>query len=460
MSTSYDDLRRSHQAELATILPGQVQRLDWSTEQLNTEREDRLRRLVAVAKTKSRWHSERLRTVELESITARDLSELPVMTKDDLMAHFDEIVTDRRVTLARAEAHLAALTTGDAYLDGEYHVVASGGSSGRRGVFVWGWEPWTLGGAVRIRQVVRDQSRCGEQPGVAVSAAVAAEVSSHMTSAFANTFSGSLAHRFPITLPIEEIVSGLNRVQPGLLYAYSSALALLLREVDAGRLRIRPNRVIATAEPLLPEIRAAITTSWGARVANLWGTSEGATTAMGCFAADGMHVSYDNLIIEPVDQHGSPVAPDERSTKLYLTNLINPVLPLIRYEITDEVTVLPEPCPCGSNMPRVADIQGRHDDTFDYSGVHVHPHVFRSPLGREPSVIEYQVHQTLSGATILIRCTGAPDLDRLRTRIAEGLQRAGVDGGTVDLQIVESIPRQSSGKLKRFVPLDASRRGA
>jgi hypothetical protein len=74
-------------------------------------------------------------------------------------------------------------------------------------------------------------------------------------------------------------------------------------------------------------------------------------------------------------------------------------------------------------------------------------------LGREPSVVEYQVHQTSSGATILIRCTVTPDLDRLRARIVDGLQRAGVGGGTIALQIVEYIPRQSSGKLKRFVPL-------
>jgi len=454
VTAASEDLRRRHQADLARILPDQVERVDWPAEQLCAERERRLRALLTTAKSKSRWHAERLRSVDPEHVSAEDLSELPVMTKDDLMAHFDDIVTDRRVTLTRAEAHLASLAGTDAYLDGEYHVVASGGSSGRRGVFVWGWDPWTLGGAVRVRQVIRDQVRCGEPPGAVVTAAVAAEVATHMTGAFASTFSTALAHRFPVTLPMEEIVAGLNRVQPVVLNAYASALALLVREVDAGRLRIRPRRVIATAEPLLPGTREAITAAWKARIANLWGTSEGATTAMGCFAADGMHLSHDNLIIEPVDEDGSPVGPGERSTKLYLTNLINPVLPLIRYEVTDEITILSEPCLCGSSMPRVADIEGRLDDMFDYGGVRVHPHVFRSPLGREPSVVEYQVRQMLTGATILMRCTGAPDLDRLRTRIVEGLRRAGVDGRSVDLRIVEHIPRQSSGKLKRFVPLE------
>ena len=150
VSGSPEELRRRHQTDLATILPGQVERLDWSAERLSEEREHRLRRLLTIARSKSRWHAERLAAVDLEHVTAQDLSELPVMTKDDLMAHFDEIVTDPRVTRARAEAHLVALTAGHAYLDGECHVVASGGSSGRRGIFVWGWEPWTLAGAARV----------------------------------------------------------------------------------------------------------------------------------------------------------------------------------------------------------------------------------------------------------------------------------------------------------------------
>ena len=51
-------------------------------------------------------------------------------------------------------------------------------------------------------------------------------------------------------------------------------------------------------------------------------------------------------------------------------------------KITDAVTVLTEPCPCGSAHRCVADIQGRLDDVFEYDGRRVHPLVFRSPLGR------------------------------------------------------------------------------
>ena len=59
------------------------------------------------------------------------------------MEHFDEIVTDRRLNLDLVESHLGNLS-GDGYLLDHYQAVASSGSSGRRGVFVFGWQAWTV----------------------------------------------------------------------------------------------------------------------------------------------------------------------------------------------------------------------------------------------------------------------------------------------------------------------------
>lgn len=217
---------------------------------------------------------------------------------------------------------------------------------------------------------------------------------------------------------------------------------------------ISPRRVIATAEPLLPELRDAIRDRWGARIANAWGTSEAAITAMGCYESDGMHLSEDNVIVEPVDEHGEAVGIGETSAKLYLTNLINPVLPLIRYEITDEVTVLPAGCSCGSAYTRVLDIQGRLDDAFWYDDVCVHPHVFRTVLGRQREVVEYQVQQTSNGVTVILRCgSRPPDLDEVQQQMVHALARVGMPEASVNLRPVDRIERQASGKLKRFVAL-------
>jgi phenylacetate-coenzyme A ligase PaaK-like adenylate-forming protein len=106
-----------------------------------------------------------------------------------------------------------------------------------------------------------------------------------------------------------------------------------------------------------------------------------------------------------------------RSHKVYVTNLFNPLMPLIRYEISDEITLLDEPCACGSVHQRIADIEGRNDDTFVYrDGASVHPHLFRSILGREPAISEYQVRQTRAGAEIVVCAEGPFDVESLERK--------------------------------------------
>jgi len=260
----------------------------------------------------------------------------------------------------------------------------------------------------------------------------------------------------PVTLPLGDIVTGLNDVDPDVVFAYPSVLLPLAEEARAGRLRIRPRRFLVGAEPLFPEIRTAAEATWGVPVLNKYGSSEGGAMAIACGGGPGMHLAEDLMIIEPVDEQGRPVGPGERSAKIYLTNLYNHALPLIRYEITDEVTALEGSCPCGSHHRLIEDPQGRLDDSFRYGDVTVHPLVFRSPLGLCPGIVEYQVCQTAAGADIAVVCQGRPDLGALETRIAAKLAGAGLAGAEVTVRAVEHLARQETGKLKRFVPVRAA----
>ena len=172
-----------------------------------------------------------------------------------------------------------------------------------------------------------------------------------------------------------------------------------------------------------------------------------------------MHWSDDLLIVEAVDADGRPVPPGVQSDKIYLTNLYNPLLPLIRFEITDQITIIPddEPCACGSSHRRIEDVQGRLDDLFIYPGVGaVHPHVFRSRLGRDRSIVEYRVRQIERGAAIAIRSLGEVDTACLSREIADDLARLGLRQPEVTIDRVDHLERQATGKLKRFVPLAAN----
>jgi phenylacetate-CoA ligase len=454
--SDYETMRQRHVADALALAPRLIDQLGWPADRLAEHRTLRLRELARIATERSPWYRKRLSGVDIDRLDEAALTELPVLSKAELMEHFDDILTDSRLTRAGLEAHLSTVETGS-YLLGRYTALTSGGSSGQRGVFVYDRDAFAVFWLTCYRGLLRARD---SDPDLASRPAVMASVTaahfSHATAAMARTFSNPrmTTVRLPVTLRTEQIVAGLNEVQPDFMTAYPSVLHALAHEAAAGRLKIAPRRILAGAEPLLPEIRAAAEQAWGVNVINIYGTSEGGGTAVGCDRG-GTHISEDQLIVEPVDLAGRPVPPGERSAKIYLTNLYNPVLPLIRYEITDEVTVLPGPCPCGSAHQRIADVQGRLDDVFTYQDLRVHPHLFRTALSREAGIVEYQVRQIPAGAAIAIRCTTPVSLDALRDRVAAGLAAAGLDRPRVTVEIVDRFERPGGpAKLKRFIPLD------
>jgi phenylacetate-CoA ligase len=333
-------------------------------------------------------------------------------------------------------------------------VIASGGSSGARGVYVYGWDPWAVAYAGFLRTTAWDRA---VTPDVAAApntiAMVAARHATHMTSAIAETFSNPTLKtaRFPITMPLEQIVKGLNEFQPATLIAYATALGILLQEAQSGRLHIAPRRIISTSEPLFPEVRRAVEEAFNAPIANVYGTSEAGPVAIGCWRDAGMHLCDDLVILEPVDYTGRAVGVGMRSDKIYLTAIANPTLPLIRFEMPDQVELLDRQCCCGSAHRLIADVEGRVDDAFSYeSGVVVHPHVFRAVLCRERGIVEYQVRQTATGADIL--AIGSADAVSINRAITGELQRLGVKDPQVSFRAVNELERQHTGKMRRFLP--------
>ncbi len=103
-----------------------------------TVKQTRFAALVRHAAARSPWYAELYRGLDLREVTP---SALPTVTKTALMERFDDWVPDPRLRLADLDAYLAA-AGGDTLHLGEYRAVATGGTSGRRGVFVYSREEW------------------------------------------------------------------------------------------------------------------------------------------------------------------------------------------------------------------------------------------------------------------------------------------------------------------------------
>jgi phenylacetate-coenzyme A ligase PaaK-like adenylate-forming protein len=444
-NAAFEELRLRHAADLYAAFPQYASQLRWSAAQLRTERERRMRTLLATAKERSPWHRERLRDVDAATFTEDDLPSLPTMSKDDLMDNFEAVVTDRRLTRDVVDAYVEDLPE-NLYLFDRYLVVASGGSSGRRGIFVYDWEAFVT----LCCQVVRWMAML---PPVFPSANLWAPRGAHLSWIASQVFPRPGGEtRIAPTLPLPEIVAQLNALQPKALSGYASTLALLAGEARSGRLTISPIGVATCGEPLRPEVRAEIEAVWPVHVYNYYGMSEG-LYAFQCQAGDAMHLADDLHYVEPVDEAGRPVPPGMPAAKLLVTNLYNLTEPLIRYGVTDQLVILPEPCPCGVAMRRVDHVVGRTEDTITYpGGVRVHPLTIEAPLERNRHVVEYQVIQTERGVRLRFCANGPIDPSQLSASIETELRGCGLANPEVSLEQVPELSRQVSGKLKRFVP--------
>jgi phenylacetate-coenzyme A ligase PaaK-like adenylate-forming protein len=455
--------RQRHLRAFAERLPNEAGRLTWPLERLHRLRDERLRALLRTAKERSSWHAERLAAVDPDTVTGDDLSAIPTMTKTNVMEHWDEIVTDPRLTLQLADAHLERLASdGPAYLLDDYQVVTSGGSSGRRGAFVWDFEGWLFFALVRERSSFWLQQQSGVVE--ARRAFVAASHATHPTSILPRTFAGSpqlgVSRSIPVTLPVPEIVAGLNAFQPTDLFSYPSMMRRLADEARSGRLRISPRELNCGAEPLLADARADIEQAFGRPVINLYAAAEVGVIARSYPGSTGLHLNEDIAVYEPVDINNNPVPMGTGASKLLVTNVINRVMPLIRYELTDEVTMLAESNPDPWTGRRIADIEGRLDDVFVYDRqVEVHPHLFRSALGRRRQIIEYQVRQTPRGANIAVRASADLDVQGLVGELVEDLTTLGITQPHVAVSLVDEIERSDqTGKVRRFIPLASNGR--
>lgn len=456
----YETTRSRQFAEMQQRIPEHIERLSWSREQIAEQRDNALRALLRAAIAGSPWHRARLSGVDPDTIGSADLATLPTMTKADLIENFTDIVTDRRVDTGVVERHLAGLGDDDAYLFDEYHVAVSGGSSGIRGVFVFDWESWKTYFLTMFRRIYRDAATtrpADAKPPLVVS--FATKHAAHITSSLRQTFGprDPLPVALSILDPLADNVTRLNELQPEVLLTYPSILRLLADQASSGSLRIQPAAIISVAEPLLPDIRTAAEQAFTSTpIYNWYAASEGGCVAAGCGRTPGMHLSEDVVILEAVDDQGRPVPPGIRSDKVYLTNLANHLMPIIRYELDDQVTLLPadEPCPCGSRYQRIDDVEGRRRDIFEYGdGILVHALRLYAPLTLDPEVVEFQIRQTPAGVSVLL-CGQQPDLARITDRLSAELAEAGVPRPEVIVRRVAHIERLGiSGKLPRFIPL-------
>jgi phenylacetate-CoA ligase len=454
----------SGQADRLHALAGeQLARDRWTRDRLLAWQGERLRALLRHAATASPYYREVLGPDAAGGEVP--LAELPTLPKATLMDNFDRVVTDPRLRRDQVEAHLAGADPGRPVL-GRYRVFATAGTTGLRGLFVYGDEEF----ASWIATCLRGLACWGLTPATRL-VGIGSPSPLHISQQLYSTLLAgrpTTAPRVTVTTPLPELVAALNTYQPEALTAYPSIAAQLAEEQLHGRLRISPSLVATTSEVLTADMRHRIREAWSLDAIDFYGTTEAAVVAAGRQGQTGMDVLEDLVIVEVVDQHHRPVPPGTPGHKVLLTNLVNLTQPLIRYELTDSVTLADGPNPLGLPYARIAAVDGRSDDiiTLEAPGggrVAVHPFRLRAPFAALPEVRQYQIRHDQTGLHVrLVLRPSAPrdTIARVHAALTNELHAAGALAPPIEVTPVADIPRDSGhgAKLKLIQTTHATAR--
>ncbi|MFD0988333.1 phenylacetate--CoA ligase family protein [Methyloligella solikamskensis] len=419
-----------------------------------------LRRLVGKARRDSPLF-QRL-YADLGPSSEIELRDLPVTRKRELMREFDDWLTIRSLPLERAREHLRDISKVGVPIE-DVAIFQTSGTSGEPAVVVYpssfveytygiqmarfDWDQWKLNREVRESGVkVSLTGGNGHFAGVGFNKLM-------------NRLHPKLAGRWTFieaAQPIGRVVETLNAIPKiAWIMTYPSMLAILVKEQEAGRLRIEPLVLKTGGETLTDDLRERVrhafpTLKYG--IIDTYASTECMALAFEC-GRGRQHVHEDWVILEAVDEAMQPVPDGTQSASALLTVLANDVQPFIRYDLGDCVRFHTDPCPCGSPF-RSFQVEGREATLVRVGDVTLSPLVFGLEHERARRI---QLVQTGDrNFEVRIELADEAAAGAVFEEVIGSVKRVFRDNGLEDVAVRESrTPPQltASGKFHKVVPM-------
>jgi phenylacetate-CoA ligase len=211
---------------------------------------------------------------------------------------------------------------------------------------------------------------------------------------------------------------------------------------------------MCSSEVLTAESRRRIHEAFAVEPFNVYAATEPAGIASEC-ERHRMHLYEDLVITELVDDRNRPVPTGIAGAKVLVTVLFSRTQPLIRYEMSDTISLSDSSCDCGRGFGLLGTIDGRAEDVVtlpaaDGNVVSVHPNVFHHLLDPLP-VKQWQVEHTSEGLVVrIVPGHAAIDPSGLIAALTRELQAAGAMLVPIRVELIDAIAKTPLGKA-RFV---------
>lgn len=418
----------------------------------------KLRKLLHYAYENSEYYRDSFEKagISADKIDSTSLSKFPTIDKSILLSQFDSIVTvpDLKQEEIRRFDENEKITRKP--FNGKYHIVHSSGSTGKPGYFVYdksAWNSMLLGiirGALWNMSMSQILKFLIQGPRIIYIAATDGRYGGAMAVGDGIDGVGAKQIYLDINTPLDEWISTVKEFKPNMIIGYPSAIKILAELAEKGDVDLHILRVVSCGEPLGTSLRKYLEDVFGAQVINFYGASESLSLGVESDPQEGM-ILFDDMNIVEIE-----------NGVMYLTCLYNFVQPLIRYRLSDSLT-LEEPTQ-ENRYPftRAVGLLGRNEDILwfdDGNG----KREFLHPLSIEGFCIEglrdYQFRQ-LSPDTFEMLAEIADDSlqERVRNEMLRQMKMILEEKGLGYVQfyvtfVPEILPDPQTGK-KRLILTD------
>jgi len=432
-----------------------------SPAQIKKVQEKKLRKILSFAYYHSDYYRQTFKQAGINerNIKSAPLSAFPTIDKKQLLKHFDRLVTDYGLKQEELRRYDESTAANRSPFKGKYHLVHSSGSTGKPGYFIYDNKAWSsmLLGIIRaalwnmsMPQILR---LLKQTPRIVYIAATDGRYGGAM--AVGDGIDGVRAKQLylDIKTPLSEWVDKIQEFKPNMIIGYPSAIKILGELAEKGDVKVEIFRIISCGEPLGASLRRYLEETFRAEVVNFYGASESLSLGVETDPSEGMILFDDMNVIEVQD--GS----------MYLTSLYNFAQPLIRYRLSDRLTLeAPGENSCYP-FTRAKGLLGRSDDILWFEDEKGNRE-FLHPLAVEGICIEglrdYQFRQTSqSSFEMLVEKSKSVSEFEMRSKIIEQMNTILVENGlsyvSCRIKFVEEIlPDRNTGKKQLIVKNEAN----
>lgn len=260
----------------------------------------------------------------------------------------------------------------------------------------------------------------------------------------------------PSTMHERDQIDLLKKTRPDFIISFPTTLSIISKIIkEEGIEGISPKIIMAWGEPLYKDRRRLIESCFGEKVGvfEYYGAVEFSQMALECEKHNGMHMYPDNIVMELLK--GNENVGQGENGDITLTGLNNRAMPLIRYKIGDNGSFDQNSCECGRNFPLIGCVEGRKDEFITLpSGRILGPRLicgaFDEPVFFNSKVSDFNLVQKKKDK-IVINVTKGKNYTKDTIKIIDRFMNDLImEPMSIEINVVESIPKTGSGKTRRI----------